>query len=170
LLRRGERLEALSVGYNVAEGVIAIGAGIAAGSAALSGFGGDSLIEVTSAAVLWWRLRAERLRRVTGREEEIERRASRWAGRCPPGGGDRSKRRGFHGSEPAPSRTGSSSRRFPAVMPFLAREKLKVAAVEERGDVGRRHEQAAAPGWRRPWRCSTRRWGGGGRSRRRRRC
>jgi len=34
-------LEAIRIGYNVLEGLIAIGAGIVAGSAALSGFGLD---------------------------------------------------------------------------------------------------------------------------------
>lgn len=39
------------------EAVVAIGAGVAAGSIALVGFGADSLIEVTSALGLIWRLR-----------------------------------------------------------------------------------------------------------------
>jgi divalent metal cation (Fe/Co/Zn/Cd) transporter len=149
LLRRGERLEALSVGYNVAEGIIAIGAGIAAGSAALSGFGGDSLIEVTSAAVLWRRLRAERLGRATGREEEVERRASRWAGSLLLtlsagillGAG----RQLFTGAAPAPSGIGIFLTTVSVVvMPFLAREKLRVAAALKsaamRADA---HEQVA---------------------------
>ena len=149
LLRRGERLEALSVGYNVAEGIIAIGAGIAAGSAALSGFGGDSLIEVTSAAVLWWRLRAERLGRATGREEEIERRASRWAGALllllAAAIIVEAVRQLFTGAEPAPSGIGMFLTALSlVVMPFLAREKLRVAAALKsaamRADA---HEQVA---------------------------
>src|SRR2546426_10223399 len=59
LLRRGMALEAVTVGYNTLEGLVAIAAGIAAGSVALTGFGIDSVIEVTSGALLWWRLRAE---------------------------------------------------------------------------------------------------------------
>ena len=39
------------------EAVVAIGAGVGAGSAALIGFGVDSAIEVTSATALLWRLR-----------------------------------------------------------------------------------------------------------------
>ena len=149
LLRRGERLEALSVGYNVAEGIIAIGAGIAAGSAALSGFGGDSLIEVTSATVLWWRLRAERLRRVTGREEEVERRASRWAGALllilATAIIVEAVRQLLTGAEPASSRIGIFLTALSLlVMPFLAREKLRVAAALKsaamRADA---HEQVA---------------------------
>src|SRR2546429_8962096 len=58
-LRRGVALEAVTIGYNALEGIIAIAAGLAAGSVALTGFGIDSVIEVTSGALLWWRLRAE---------------------------------------------------------------------------------------------------------------
>lgn len=39
LLRRGLRLEYLTVGWNIAEGLIAIAAALAAGSVALLGFG-----------------------------------------------------------------------------------------------------------------------------------
>ena len=39
LLRRGIRREYLTVGWNVVEGIMAIRAGIAAGSVALIGFG-----------------------------------------------------------------------------------------------------------------------------------
>ena len=59
LLRRGAALEVLTVGYNAVEGLVAIGAGLVAGSVALTGFGIDSVIEVASGVVLWWRLRAE---------------------------------------------------------------------------------------------------------------
>jgi divalent metal cation (Fe/Co/Zn/Cd) transporter len=45
------------VGWNVVEAVVAIGAGIIAGSVALIGFGADSAIEVISAVGLLWRLR-----------------------------------------------------------------------------------------------------------------
>src|SRR5438034_10097192 len=59
VLRRGVALEGMTVGYNALEGVIAIAAGLAAGSVALTGFGIDSVIEVTSGVLRWWRLRAE---------------------------------------------------------------------------------------------------------------
>jgi cation diffusion facilitator family transporter len=59
LLRRGLRLEYLTVGWNIVEGVIAVGAGLAAGSIALIGFGVDSFVETISGAVLIWRLSAE---------------------------------------------------------------------------------------------------------------
>jgi divalent metal cation (Fe/Co/Zn/Cd) transporter len=50
-------LEWFTVAWNVAEAVVAIGAGIIAGSVALIGFGVDSGIEVISAIGLLWRLR-----------------------------------------------------------------------------------------------------------------
>jgi len=49
--------EYFTVGWNVIEGIVAIAAGVAAGSIALVGFGLDSYIEVASGAVLIWRLR-----------------------------------------------------------------------------------------------------------------
>src|SRR3990172_7213597 len=42
--------------YNVAEGVIAIVSGVAAGSLALLAFGADSYLEVAAAAAVLWRL------------------------------------------------------------------------------------------------------------------
>lgn len=56
LVRRGQLLEYLTIGYNVLEGTIAIAAGVVAGSIALIGFGIDSGIEVTASALLVWRL------------------------------------------------------------------------------------------------------------------
>lgn len=53
---RGRRLEYLTIGWNSLEGIIAIGAGIMAGSVALVGFGVDSVIEVSSGAIILWRL------------------------------------------------------------------------------------------------------------------
>lgn len=55
-VRRGRRLEYLTVGWNVLEGLIAVAAGVWAGSIALVGFGIDSGIEVISGAALLWRL------------------------------------------------------------------------------------------------------------------
>lgn len=54
--RCGRKLEFFTVGWNSLEAVIAIGAGIFAGSVALVGFGVDSVIESLSGAVLLWRL------------------------------------------------------------------------------------------------------------------
>ncbi len=59
LVKRGRWLEYFTIGYNSLEGIIAISAGVVAGSIALVGFGFDSLIEVTSGAALLWRLHAD---------------------------------------------------------------------------------------------------------------
>jgi divalent metal cation (Fe/Co/Zn/Cd) transporter len=56
-VRRGRALEYLTIGWNVLEAAVSIGAGLLAGSTALVGFGVDSVIESTSGAVLLWRLR-----------------------------------------------------------------------------------------------------------------
>ena len=57
---RARRLNQLSLGWNVAEGIVALVAGIAAGSVSLVGFGIDSGIEVSAALILAWRLHQER--------------------------------------------------------------------------------------------------------------
>ena len=80
LLVRGLRLEYITVGWNIVEGLVAIGAGAAAGSIALVGFGVDSFVESISGAVLIWRLRAEAAGADEERVEHVERRASRLVG------------------------------------------------------------------------------------------
>ena len=77
LLRRALRLEYLTVGWNVVEGVVAIAAALAAGSVALLGFGIDSFVESASGSVLIWRLLAERGAASEERIEHVERRAQR---------------------------------------------------------------------------------------------
>ena len=59
LVQRGLALNYLTIGYNVLEAVVALGAGIVAGSVALVGFGLDSVIEVTASGAAQWRLRAD---------------------------------------------------------------------------------------------------------------
>ncbi len=56
--RSGRRLEYFGLGWNVIEAVVAIAAGLGAGSIALVGFGADSVIESLSGLVLLWRLRS----------------------------------------------------------------------------------------------------------------
>ena len=75
-LRVGLRLEWLTVGWNVVEGMVAVFAALSAGSVALLGFGIDSFVESASGTVLIWRLRAER-RTSVEQMERIERRAQR---------------------------------------------------------------------------------------------
>lgn len=59
ILRRGSRLEYLTIGWNLLEGLVGIIFGALAGSIALLGFGLDSGIEVFSGAVLLWRLNSD---------------------------------------------------------------------------------------------------------------
>jgi divalent metal cation (Fe/Co/Zn/Cd) transporter len=70
--RRGKRLEYFTIAWNSLEGIVAVVAGILAGSISLVGFGVDSFMEVTSGAALLWRLsldaehpRRERIERIT---------------------------------------------------------------------------------------------------------
>jgi divalent metal cation (Fe/Co/Zn/Cd) transporter len=55
-VRLGRKLEYFTLGWNMLEAAVAIGAGWLAGSIALVGFGADSLIESLSGLVLLWRL------------------------------------------------------------------------------------------------------------------
>ncbi len=80
-LKRGLQLEYVTVGWNILEGIIAVGAGLAAGSIALIGFGVDSFVETISGAVIIWRLMAEtRGQHDDEAIERIERRAERFVG------------------------------------------------------------------------------------------
>jgi divalent metal cation (Fe/Co/Zn/Cd) transporter len=72
LVRRGLRLNYLTIAYNSLEAVVSLIAGVFAGSVALVGFGVDSVIEVTASVAAQWRLRAdvdprnrERVERIT---------------------------------------------------------------------------------------------------------
>ena len=78
-VRRGERLEYFTIGYNTLEGVTSIVAGLIARSVSLVGFGLDSLIEVTSGAALLWRLHHDL---DLSRREQVERVALRTVGEC----------------------------------------------------------------------------------------
>jgi divalent metal cation (Fe/Co/Zn/Cd) transporter len=57
---RARRLNQFSLAWNLGEMVVALVAGIAAGSVSLVGFGIDSGIEVSAALILAWRLHQER--------------------------------------------------------------------------------------------------------------
>jgi divalent metal cation (Fe/Co/Zn/Cd) transporter len=131
-LRRGITLEGVTVGYNTLEGLVAVAAGIAAGSVALTGFGIDSVIEVTSGALLWWRLRAELGSAPLG--PTVERRAARGAGFLLLALGvyivTDSVRVLVTGSRPESSPIGIVLTALSLiVMPVLARAKLGVAAT-----------------------------------------
>jgi divalent metal cation (Fe/Co/Zn/Cd) transporter len=72
LVRRAKLLAWLGVGWHGIEAAVAIGAGLAAGSIALVGFGADSLIESAAGFVLLWRFAASR-----ASDERAEVRASK---------------------------------------------------------------------------------------------
>jgi hypothetical protein len=76
LIRQAFRLEWMTVAWMVVEGVVALAAGLAAGSLTLMAFGLDSAIELASAGVLIRRLNVE-LRHGKGFSERAERTASR---------------------------------------------------------------------------------------------
>lgn len=71
LIRRGKLLEFATVGYNTLEGIVAVGAGLLAGSVALVGFGFDSGIEVVSGLTLLWRLYSDANEKKRERVESI---------------------------------------------------------------------------------------------------
>lgn len=137
LVRRGRLLAWFTIVWNALEGLIGIGAGIAAGSIALIGFGVDSYVEVFAGAVILWRLSKERL----GREpsEAAERRATRLIAVTffilAAGVGVESIRQLLTGSQTEPSVIGLVLAAVSLiVMPLLARAKR---------DVGRRLDSQA---------------------------
>ena len=77
LVRRGLVLSYGTALYNSLEGLIAIGAGLVAGSVALVGFGVDSAIELSASGAAIWRLRSDL---DAERRERSERRTLRIVG------------------------------------------------------------------------------------------
>ena len=76
---RGQRLEYFTIGWNALEGIAAVTAGVIAGSISLTAFGIDSFIEVTSGAVLLWRMSVDANEHQRERNERI---ALRLVGVC----------------------------------------------------------------------------------------
>ena len=140
-VRRARTLNRVTIGYNAAECVVALTAGIVAGSVSLIGFGLDSAIEVSAAAILAWRLAAEQR---DGCTQEADRRATKaialsfWA--LAAYVGFESVSRLVSGEEPDTSIIGivliATSL---AVMPFLALAKRRLAPV-----LGSRAQEAEA--------------------------
>jgi divalent metal cation (Fe/Co/Zn/Cd) transporter len=132
LLSRGLSLERLTIGYNALEGLVAIVAGLGAGSVALTGFGIDSVIEVSSGALLVWRLRAELGSPPVG--PAVEARARRAAGALLLALAAylvaESARRLLRQARPEESLVGVALTALSlVVMPLLARAKLRTAAA-----------------------------------------
>jgi len=71
LVRRGLWLNYATLVYNSLEAVIAIGAGLVAGSIALVGFGVDSVIELTASGAAIWRLHTDRDAAARERSERV---------------------------------------------------------------------------------------------------
>ena len=129
LLRRAYWLAVFTVVWNLGEGVVAIAAAAVSDSKALIGFGVDSFVESTSAAVLMWRLRAEQ--RSPERVEHVEQRALKIIGvtflALAAVVGVESIRSLVAGEQPDVSRTGIVLTIVSLiVMPVLARAKRRV--------------------------------------------
>jgi divalent metal cation (Fe/Co/Zn/Cd) transporter len=77
--QRGKRLEYFTIAWNSIEGIVAVVAGVLAGSISLVGFGVDSFIEVASGATLLWRMSVDADEH---RRERIERLSLRVVGAC----------------------------------------------------------------------------------------
>jgi divalent metal cation (Fe/Co/Zn/Cd) transporter len=75
-VRAGLRVEVVTVAWMVVEAAVAIGAGVLARSVLLTAFGIDSIIELVSASILLWRLRAEATGMALERVERAENRAA----------------------------------------------------------------------------------------------
>jgi divalent metal cation (Fe/Co/Zn/Cd) transporter len=71
LVRRSLFLNYSTLGYNSLEGLVAIAAGLTAGSIALVGFGLDSLIEVSASLAALWRLYRDNDERHRARAELV---------------------------------------------------------------------------------------------------
>ena len=79
VIRRGRRLEGLSIAWNLVEGSVGVVAGLAVGSVSLLGFGIDSFVEVASGAALLWRISVDADQPARARNEK---RALRIVGIC----------------------------------------------------------------------------------------
>lgn len=128
-VRRATVLNRVTLSYNVVEAVIALGAGFAAGSISLIGFGLDSVVEVSASLVVTWRLAAERR---DGCTQDSDRRATRaiaisffaLAGYV----GSDAVSRLVNGERPDATLVGIVLTAVSlVVMPFLARAKRRVA-------------------------------------------
>ena len=79
LVHRGQGLTYATLALNSLEAIVALAAGLAAGSVALLGFGVDSLIELTAGVTALWRLSADF---DPARRARVERTSLRIVGAC----------------------------------------------------------------------------------------
>ena len=133
LVRRGRWLSGVTLGYNSLEALVALVAGLLAGSIALVGFGIDSVIELSASVAALWRLAAEH---DPARREHAERVTLRIIGALFLAlaayvlweAGERLVRRAVPDHSPAGIAIVAASL---VVMPLLARAKRRVAAALE---------------------------------------
>jgi divalent metal cation (Fe/Co/Zn/Cd) transporter len=71
IARHGKRLEYFTIAWNSLEALVALVAGVRAGSISLVGFGIDSFVEVTSGTVLLWRMSVDADARKRERREKL---------------------------------------------------------------------------------------------------
>jgi len=145
LVRQGKALTYVTLGLVSLEVIVALTAGLAAGSVALLGFGVDSLIELTAGAAALWRLHADLDH---ARRERVEILSLRLIGLCflalaaYVGYG---AVRGLMARErPAESLAGIALAVFSLVsMPLLARAKHRVALGMRSGALAADAQQTA---------------------------
>lgn len=130
-VRRVSRLNSLTIGWNVVEGVVGVAAGVAAASMSLIGFGLDSGVEVSTSLVLAWRLRQERRGGCMG---AYDRTATRLIAVCFAAlalyVGAEALRQLVTGARPDPSAVGIAAAAVSLVlMPWLARAKKRLGPV-----------------------------------------
>ena len=75
-VHKGINIEIVSIIWMIVEAVVAIGAGIAAHSLALTAFGADSIIELIAGGILLWRLYVEVDGASLAKVKQAEKRAS----------------------------------------------------------------------------------------------
>ena len=128
-VRRSRILNRLTIAWNVIEGIVAVAAGVVAGSVSLVGFGLDSGIEVSASVILAWRLSKEKGH---GCMASFDRRATRLIALSFAAlavyVGVESARDLVNASAPEPSIVGTAIAGLSlAVMPLLARAKRRLA-------------------------------------------
>ena len=133
-VQRALRLEYLTVGWNILEGIVAVAAALGAGSIALLGFGIDSFVECASGGILIWRLLAERKSEDARAVERLDRRAHKLVGLSLFGLAlyifADAVLSLLHGERPRPSRVGIAITSISiGVMLWLARAKRRAAVA-----------------------------------------
>jgi len=149
LVHRGRTLTYATLAFNGVEVIVAIAAGLAAGSVALLGFGVDSLIELTAGFAALWRLAADA---DAGRRERAEAASLQVVGACflalAAYVAYEAVRSLVLGERPAASPLGIALALLSVVsMPLLARAKRRVAAGMTSGALAAEAQQTALCGY-----------------------